>query len=129
MGAGAAGGQKEPAAQGWHVEEVVAPTAPLKVPAVQFSQAGAPAGLCVPAGHCAGAAAPSAQKEPAGQGAQGKGKLKAPTAPLKVPAAQDVQAAAPAALWAPAGQGEGFTEEGGQKEPAGHSTGAPEAQK
>jgi hypothetical protein len=38
------------------------------------------------------------------------------------------QVVAPAALYAPAGQGEGSAEESGQKEPAGHRTGVPEAQ-
>ena len=49
-----------------------------------------------------------------------------------VPAPQRVHVAFEAAPVAddhvPAGQGMGFTEERGQKEPAGHSAGAPEAQ-
>ncbi len=57
----------------------------------------------------------------------------APTKALYVPAPQPVQAAleaAPVALdHVPARQGVAFTEYSGQKEPAGQSTGAPEAQK
>jgi hypothetical protein len=39
-----------------------------------------------------------------------------------------VQEAAPAPLYVPAGQAVGLSEERGQKEPAGQSTGAPEEQ-
>ena len=38
------------------------------------------------------------------------------------------QAEAPAGLYAPVGQGVAFTEDSGQKEPAGHGKGAPEEQ-
>ena len=88
----------------------------------------APAALYAPAGQLKHDGAPAALKVPAGHGWHAEA-LVAPAVPLKAPAGQNVQAAAPAALCAPAGQGAALAERGGQKEPAGHSAGAPPAQK
>jgi hypothetical protein len=96
----------------------------------------APATLYAPAAqgrHAAEELAPGeGEKVPAAQGAHVEGAA-APKKALYVPARQPVQTAleaAPVALdHVPAAQGVAFTEYGGQKKPAGHSAGAPEAQK
>ena len=73
-----------------------------------------------------------AEYVPAGHGVHVEGAA-APTKVLYIPAAQTEQVALEEAPVAddqvPAAQGMGSTEESGQYEPAGQSTGAPEAQK
>jgi len=89
----------------------------------------------VPAGHVVALNAQKAARAglyaPAAQGAHTAEEMP-PTRGLKEPAAQgrhtEEETPPSFGLNVPAGQGEGFTEEKGQNDPAGHSTGAPEAQ-
>ena len=98
------GGQKEPAGQAVHVEEEVAPTVALKVPAAQGTQAVARVTLDhVLAAHGVQAAAPAPLKVPTAHEVHCEA-LVAPCVPLKLPAAHSAQELFPAALQLPRAQ-------------------------